>query len=135
MEGMVFRRRLGGDGAREIWRSCRSTATGDRGERRRRWLHGVVSWCLLLPSPAVKREERGGRLGLVFTGQTLPETMVEADDKEGKGRGLRRGGEYERSGDVASPETVVVRRKRGKKREGGVGFPVVAGENEGEKMK
>ncbi|MCE5167576.1 hypothetical protein HAX54_011017, partial [Datura stramonium] len=27
--------------------------------------------------------------------------MVEADDKEGKGRGLRRGGENERSGDVS----------------------------------
>ncbi|MCD7462459.1 hypothetical protein HAX54_048568, partial [Datura stramonium] len=47
----------------------------------------------------------------------------------------RERGKNERSGDVASPETVVVRRKRGKKREGGVGFPMVAGENEGEKRK
>ncbi|MCE5165995.1 hypothetical protein HAX54_013866 [Datura stramonium] len=77
------------------------------GGRRRPEIEGekkkVVAWSchrLATAIAAVKREERGRPgLGLVFSGQTLPKTMVEADDKEGKGRGLRRGGENERSGD------------------------------------
>ncbi|MCE5167611.1 hypothetical protein HAX54_013063, partial [Datura stramonium] len=46
--------------AREIWWSRRSEVTGDRGERSDRC--AAAGGVLLLPSPTVKRKERGGRV-------------------------------------------------------------------------
>ncbi|MCD7462614.1 hypothetical protein HAX54_048931 [Datura stramonium] len=48
--------------AREIWWSLRSAAIGDRRERSDRC--AAAGGVLLLPSPVVKRKERGGRVAI-----------------------------------------------------------------------
>ncbi|MCE5167630.1 hypothetical protein HAX54_014399, partial [Datura stramonium] len=94
-------------------------------------------WLLLLPSPAVERKREAssnrGEVADWFSGDGFDEEeedpdvacgrWEEGDGGDGEREATGSGEENERSGDVASPETVVVRRKRGKKREGGVGFP------------
>ncbi|MCE3049788.1 hypothetical protein HAX54_045790 [Datura stramonium] len=64
---------------------------GDRGEKKKVVCMELSGWYLPTAVSGGEREKRGGRLGLVFSGQAVAETMVEADDKESK-EGLWRGG-------------------------------------------
>ncbi|MCE5167521.1 hypothetical protein HAX54_008134, partial [Datura stramonium] len=66
---------------REIWWSLRSAATGDRRERSDRC--AADGGVLLLPSPAVKRKERGGRVAT-----KIGRWRRQEEDEGGRGKAM-----------------------------------------------